>query len=323
MRNLPNFLLSVTLALGTVFAASTAQAQFPNKPIRVIVPWPAGGPSDTLARVVSGKAAEFLGQQMIIDNRVGASGVIGTEFVAKSAPDGYTLFWAIANHTTNHVLFKVSYDPLKDFAPVGQVARSSYMLLVNPELPVKSVKELVDYAKARAGRLPYASAGNGTLQHLGMELLKREARLDMVHVPYKGSAPAITDVLGGQVQVTFESTTAVMGHVRSGKLRALAVSTAKRIPQLPDLPTIAESGYPGYEVVGFTGVLAPAGTPPEVVGALNAAYNKALAAAEVREKMGSMGVEPAGSTPEQFRAFLQSEIPKYTRILKESGAKLD
>ncbi len=316
-------LLKFVLAGALVLTASMAQAQYPNKPIRVVVPWPAGGPSDTLARVVTAKTAEFLGQTMVIDNRVGASGVIGTEFVAKSAPDGYTLFWPIANHTTNHLLFKVSYDPVKDFAPVGQVARSSYMLLVHPDFPAKTVKELVDYVKARPGKLAYASAGNGTLQHLGMELLKRDAGLDLLHVPYKGSAPAITDILGGQVPITFESTTAVMGHVRSGKMRPLAVSTLKRIAPLPDLPTLAESGYPGFEVVGFAGVLAPAGTPPDVVNTLNAAFNKALLATDVREKMAGMGVEPAGSSAEQFRAFLNAEIPKYAKILKESGAKVD
>ena len=318
-----NRFIGGVVAAAFLLAASIAQAQYPNKPIRVIVPWPAGGPSDTLARVVTSKTGELLGQTMVIDNRVGASGVIGTEFVAKAAPDGYTLFWPIANHTTNHLMFKVNYDPIKDFAPVGQVARSSYMLLVHPDLPVKTVKELVDYVRARPGKLPYASAGNGTLQHLGMELFKREAGLDLIHVPYKGSAPAITDILGGQIQITFESTTAVMGHVRSGKLRPIAVSTLKRITPLPDLPTLAESGYPGFEVVGFAGVLAPAGTPPEVVATLNAAFNKALMAPEVREKMGSMGVEPAGSSAEQFRAFLQGEIPKYAKILKESGAKVD
>ncbi len=318
-----NRFIGGVIAAALLLAASIAQAQYPNKPIRVIVPWPAGGPSDTLARVVTSKTGELLGQTMVIDNRVGASGVIGTEFVAKAAPDGYTLFWPIANHTTNHLMFKVNYDPIKDFAPVGQVARSSYMLLVHPDLPVKTVKELVDYIKARPGKLPYASAGNGTLQHLGMELFKREAGLDLIHVPYKGSAPAITDILGGQIQITFESTTAVMGHVRSGKLRPIAVSTLKRISPLPDLPTLAESGYPGFEVVGFAGVLAPAGTPPEVVATLNAAFNKALMAPEVREKMGSMGVEPAGSSAEQFRAFLQGEIPKYAKILRESGAKVD
>jgi tripartite-type tricarboxylate transporter receptor subunit TctC len=317
-------LARILLAAVALAAASANAAPFPEKPVRVIVPWPAGGPSDTLARLVNAKAGEILGQTMVIDNRVGASGVIGTEFVAKSAPDGYTLFWAIANHTTNHILFKVSYDPIKDFAPVGQVARSSYMLLVHPDFPARSVKELIDHVKARPGKVAYASAGNGTLQHLGMELFRREAGLDMVHVPYKGSAPAITDVLGGQVHVIFEATTAILGHVRAGKVRPLAVASLKRIPALPDLPTMVESGYAGFEVVGFTGVLAPAGTPNDVIATLNAAYNKALADPGVRDKMlGSMGVEPAGSSPAEFRNFLLSEIPKYSKILKDSGAKVD
>jgi tripartite-type tricarboxylate transporter receptor subunit TctC len=320
MKTCARILLLAAFAL----AGSAGAAPFPEKSIRVIVPWPAGGPSDTLARLVNAKAGEILGQTMVIDNRVGASGVIGTEFVARSAPDGYTLFWAIANHTTNHILFKVNYDPIKDFAPVGQVARSSYMLLVHPDFPAKSVKELIDHVKARPGKVAYASAGNGTLQHLGMELFRREAGLDMVHVPYKGSAPAITDVLGGQVHVIFEATTAILGHVRAGKVRPLAVASLKRIPSLPELPTMVESGYAGFEVVGFTGVLAPAGTPNDVITTLNAAYNKALADPAVREKMlGSMGVEPAGSSPAEFRNFLLSEIPKYSKILKDSGAKVD
>jgi len=303
-------------------ACGIAQA-FPDKPVRVVVPWPAGGPSDTLARVVNVEVGRILGQTMVIDNRVGASGTVGTEFVARSAPDGYTLFWTIANHTTNHLLFKVNYDPIKDFAPVGQIARSSYMMLVNPSFPAKSLKELVEQSKRQPGKLNYASAGNGTLQHLGMELFKRDAGLDIVHVPYKGSAPAIVDMLGGQVPIMFESTTASLSHVRAGKMRPLAVASLKRIAALPDLPTIAESGYPGFEVVGFTGVIAPAGTPPAVIATLNAAYNKALAAADVREKMMGMGLDPAPSTPAEFGAFLQGEIPKYTKILRDSGAKVD
>lgn len=312
-----------TLLAALLGLTSCLAQAFPDKPVRVIVPWPAGGPSDTLARVVNAEVSRILGQTVVIDNRVGASGTIGTEFVARSAPDGYTLFWAIANHTTNHLLFKVAYDPIKDFAPVGQIATSSYMVLVNPQLPVRSFKEWISHVKGQPGKLNYASAGNGTLQHLGMELLKREAGLDLVHVPYKGSAPAITDVLGGQVFMMFESTTATLGHVRSGKLRPLAVASLKRIAPLPDLPTIAESGYPGFEVVGFTGVVAPAKTPPAVVAVLNGAYGKALASAEVREKMASMGVDPAPTTPEAFGSFLETQIPKYTQILKASGAKVD
>jgi len=315
--------LFASVALSASLAASALAAPFPEKPVRVVVPWPPGGPSDTLARLVMGKAAETLGQAVVIDNRPGASAVIGTEAAAKAAPDGYTLLWVIANHTTNHLLFKVTYDPTKDFTSVGQVALSSYLLLVNPDVPAKSFKEFVEYVKARPGKIAYASAGNGTLQHLGMELLRREAGLDMVHVPYKGSAPAITDLLGGQIQATFEASNSVLAHVRAGRLRALAVATQKRLPQLPDVPTIAESGYPRFEVVGFTGIVAPAGTPAGVIRVLNSAVAKALGNSEVREKMATMGLEPASSSPEQFRAFLLSEIPKYSKILKESGAKLD
>ena len=312
-----------TLAAALLCLVACAAQAFPDKPVRVIVPWPAGGPSDTLSRIVNAEVTKILGQTVVIDNRVGASGTVGTEFVARSAADGYTLFWAIANHTTNHLLFKVNYDPIKDFAPVGQIARSSYMMLVNPSFPAKSLKEFVEQVKRQPGKLNYASAGNGTLQHLGMELFKREAGLDLVHVPYKGSAPAITDVLGGQVHIMFESTTASLGHVRAGKMRPLAVASLKRIAALPDLPTIAELGYAGFEVVGFTGVVAPAGTPPAVIATLNAAYNKALAAADVREKLAGMGLDPAPSSPGEFGAFLQGEIPKYTKILRDSGAKVD
>jgi len=304
-------------------AASLHAGPFPEKPVRVVVPWPPGGPSDTLARLVMGKAADTLAQPVVIDNRPGASAVIGTELVAKAPPDGYTLLWVIANHTTNHLLFKVTYDPIRDFAPVGQVARSAYVLVVNPGVPARNLKEFVDYAKAQRGGVAYASAGSGTLQHLGMELFRREAGLEMVHVPYKGSAPAITDVLGGQVPVTLEAANSVLQYVGTGRLRALATASPKRLAQLPDVPTVAESGYPGFEVAGFTGLLAPAGAAPDVIRILNAAIGKALGNVEVREKMNAVGLEPAPSSPEEFRAFLQAEIPKYSKILKESGARLD
>jgi len=304
-------------------AANLHANPFPEKPVRVVVPWPPGGPSDTLARLVMGKAADGLAQPVVIDNRPGASAVIGTELVAKAPPDGYTLLWVIANHTTNHLLFKVTYDPVRDFAPVGQVARSAYVLVVNPGVPARNLKEFVDYAKAQPRGIAYASAGSGTLQHLGMELFRREAGLEMVHVPYKGSAPAITDVLGGQLPVTLEASNSVLQYINTGRLRVLATASVKRLAQLPGVPTVAESGYPGFEVMGFTGVLAPAGTAAETLGILNSAIRKALGNVEVREKMTAVGLEPAPSSPEEFRAFLQAEIPKYSKILRESGAKLD
>ncbi|HKA44557.1 MAG TPA: tripartite tricarboxylate transporter substrate binding protein [Burkholderiales bacterium] len=304
-----------------LLGAAACAAPFPSKPVRVVVPWPPGGPSDTLARIVMGSVGDMLGQRMVIDNRPGASAVIGTELVVKAVPDGYTLLWAIANHTTNHLLFKVSYDPIRDFAAVGQVARSSYMLVVHPGVPARTLKEFVGYVKTRPGKIAYASAGSGTLQHLGMELFSREAALELVHVPYKGSAPAVLDVLGGQVPVTFEASATVLPHVQVGRMRVLAVATLKRLPQLPEVPTVAESGYPGFEVTGFTGVLAPAGTPADAIGVLNAALDKAIGNAEVAEKMTVLGLEPVTSTPAQFRAFLQAEVPKYSKILRDSGAK--
>jgi len=296
---------------------------WPDKPIRVVVPWPAGGPSDNLARIVTGRLGEQLGQTIVVDNRVGASGVIGAEYVAKAAPDGYTLLWVISNHTTNHLLFKVNYDPVRDFAPVSMVARTSYMLVVNGTFPAATLKEFVDYAKARPGKISYASAGNGTLQHLGMETFKGAAGLDMVHIPYKGSAPAIADLLGGQVPVTFEATSAIASAVRSGRVRPLGVASQKRLALFPDLPTIAESGYPGFEITGFTGAVAPAGTPANVVARLNAEINKAIATPETRDKMVTLGVEPTGSTAAEFTAYIQSQIPRFAKILKDSGAKVD
>lgn len=311
-------LLGVLLALACQLAFA-----FPDKPIRVVVPWPPGGGSDSLSRLVSAEAQKILGQTVIIDNRAGASGVIGTEYVAKAAPDGYTLLWAINNHTTNHLLFKVTYDPIKDFSPVTQIAASSYLLLVNPKFPARNWKEFLALVKSQPGKLSYASAGNGTLQHLGMEMLKREAGINLVHVPYKGSGPAITDVIAGHVSITFEAASGVLEHVRAGNLRAIAVAMPKRIATLPDVPTFAEAGLPGFQVAGFTGLLAPANTPPEVIAKLNAAYTQALAMPAVRERMAAMGLEPTPSKPGDFGLFLQRQIPINAQILKESGATVD
>ena len=308
---------------GALWASAGLAAGWPEKPIRVVVPWPAGGPSDNLARIVTGKLGDLLGQAIVIDNRVGASGVIGAEYVAKAAPDGYTLLWVISNHTTNHLMFKVSYDPLRDFAPVSMVARTSYMLVVSGSFPPATLKDFVDYVKARPGKISYASAGNGTLQHLGMETFKGTAGLDMVHIPYKGSAPAIADLLGGQVPVTFEATSAIASAVRSGRVRPLGVASLKRLALFPDLPTIAESGYPGFEIVGFTGAVAPAGTPADVIAKLNAEINRAIATPETRDKMVTLGVEPAGSTAAEFGSYIQAQIPRYAKILKASGATVD
>ncbi|MFA7665630.1 MAG: tripartite tricarboxylate transporter substrate binding protein [Burkholderiaceae bacterium] len=318
MKALLTPLLTLVLALACQFAAA-----FPDKPVRVVVPWPPGGGSDTLSRLVSAEAQKILGQSILIDNRAGASGVIGTDHVARSAPDGYTLLWAINSHTTNHLLVKVAYDPLKDFASVTQIAASSYLLLVNPDFPAKTWPEFLAFVKAQPGKLSYASAGNGTLQHLGMEMLKREAGIDLVHVPYKGSGPAITDVMAGHVGITFEAASGTLEHVRAGKLRAIAVAMPQRIATLPGVPTFSEAGLDGFVVAGFTGLLAPADTPAEVIDKLNAAYTQALGVPAVRERMAAMGLQPKPTTPAEFSAFLAEQIPLNAKILQEAGVKVD
>jgi len=312
-------LLSLALVLFTQFA----NAAFPDKPIRLVVPWPAGGASDTLARIVSTEASNILKQPIVIDNRVGASGTIGTEYVAREKADGYTLLWAIANHATNHELFKVKYDPVKDFTPVAQIASSRYWLLVDPSLPVKTVPELVTWLKASPQPVPYASAGNGTLQHLGMELFLAESGAKMVHVPYKGTAPVMTDMLGGHVKVTFEAVTGTADYVRDGKVRALAVASRSRFPGLPDVPTFAEAGYKDFVVEGVTGVLAPAGTPADVVAKINAAFNQALALPQVRERMDAMGLTANAGSPQAYGDTMNRLIPRFSAILRKSGGKVD
>lgn len=306
-----------------LLGAAACAAPFPSKPVRVVVPWPPGGPSDTLARIVMGSVGDMLGQRMVIDNRPGASAVIGTELVVKAVPDGYTLLWAIANHTTNHLLFKVSYDPIRDFAAVGQVARSSYMLVVHPGVPARTLKEFVGYVKTRPGKIAYASAGSGTLQHLGMELFKLQLKLDAVHVPYRGAGPALTDLLTGQVQFTFLPVHSALPHVQSGKLRMLAVMSAERSDAFPDVPTLRELGLPDLEVDTWYGVFAPAGTSKAVIDKVNGELNALLKEADVRELLAKQGMTPVGGTPERFGALVQSELKRWPRVVAAAGIKAD
>jgi len=315
----PRILLGIALALS---AAASSAGPYPERPIRLVVPWPAGGSSDATARIVARTLGEILGQSMVVDNKPGASGIIGTEFVARSPKDGYTLLWAISNHVTNPLLFKrVPYDPIGDFTPIAVIGYAPYLLAVNPNLPVKSLKEFVEYVRARPGQVSYASAGYGHSSHLGMELLSSMAGLSMLHVPYKGSAPAINDLLGGQVNVYMTTISDLEPHVKASRLRALAVSTLQRVPMAPDVPTFAESGYPDYEIVGYWGVFGPAGVPADVVAKLSSAINNALAHPDTRDKLHGLGLvyEPAGSTPEKFRAFVQRLLPKYTKLIKDAG----
>ncbi len=316
--------LLAALLLGCLPLALAAQGAYPHKPIRMIVPYPPGGPTDVLGRIVAQKLSESLGQQVVVENRPGASGMIGAELVAKAAPDGYTLLTNASIHVINPSLYpKMNFDALRDFAPVSLIAQVPLILVVNPGLPVKSVQELIALGKAEPNRLNFGSSGNAAAPHLAGESFKIATGIQMQHVPYKGSAPALTDLIGGQVQLIFDSMPSAMPHVKSGKVRALAVTTAKRSPTVPDLPTIAESGVPGFDISTWYGVWAPAGTPKDIVNRVSAEIAKALQQPAVRERLAALGAEPVGNTPEEFAAYCQSELAKWSRIVRGSGAKAD
>ena len=316
----------VVIGLILLDAAVKAFGQaYPARPIRLVVPFPPGGAVDFYARVVQQPLSEALGQQLVIDNKAGASGMVGAEIVAKSPPDGYTLLLGnIASLAINVGLYaKMPYDPLKDLTPIVRTVDVNYVLVVHPSVPANTVPELVAYAKANPGKLSYGSAGSGSLPHLGTELFKAQTGIDMLHVPYKGGGPMVTDLLGGTVQVVIGDQANLMPHVQSGKLRALAVATPKRSPNSPNLPTIAESGLPGYDSTAWQGLAGPAGLPPDVVKRLNEAFNMVMAMPAVRDKLTGGGLEVVGGTPEQFARFIAAEITKWTKIAKDVGAKVD
>ncbi len=302
-----------------------AQAPFPARPIRLVVTSPAGGANDLLNRTLAAKLGEFLAQPVLIDNRPGASGFVAAETVAKSTPDGYTLLGATeATLVTNPLFFrKVPYDPERDFAPVAMTVEVHYVLLVHPSVPINSVQELIDLARAQPGKLNYASSGNGSAFHLGMEMFKRMAGVDIVHVPFKGSALSVNAMLSGEVQIMLNGTPTGMPLARSGKLRALAVAGARRSALAPELPTIAESGLPGYEMSGWFGTVAPAGTPDTAIARLNTEYQRALRVPEVRARLEGFGFEVVGNTPAEFAGRMRSESQRMARVIRESGAKPD
>lgn len=305
-------------------AFAAAPTAFPTRPIRLIVPYAPGGGADTLARGIGQKLSETLGYSVVIDNRGGGGTVLGSDLAAKSPPDGHTIILVASTHAVVSTLHKkLPYDPIKDFAPVVRVASAPNILALHPSVPAGSVKELVALAKSRPGQLVYASSGNGGGSHLAMELFKSIAHIDLLHVPYKGSGPAVIDLLSGQVKLMFGGMISTLNHVRSGRLKALAVSSAKRSPAAPDLPTIAESGYPGYEAATWYGVLAPAGTPRAVVLKLNSDIAATLMRPDLRQRMASEGAEPAPTTPDEFAAYIQSEVMKWAKVVKESGAHVD
>lgn len=305
----------------------TATAQdWPSKPIKVIVPYPAGGFYDTIARLVGAKMAEELGQPAVVENRVGANGIVGTDHVAKSAPDGYTIMvGGIGPHSINTSLYpKLPYDAVRDFEPIVHVVNAANVLVVHPSVPVRDLKELIALARSKPGELAYASNGSGSSPHLAAEMFATSMGLKFNHIPFKGSAPAVTAMLGGQTQMAFNNAGDVLAHVRAGKLRALAVTSRKRLPALPDLPTMEEAGAPGYDAVAWWAYFAPAGTPREIVAKLNSHINRILGVPEIRERLSVQGsADVVGGTPQQLAAFQKAEIAKWAKVIKQSGATVN
>ncbi len=320
--------LTVLLVAAMAFpAVANAQAAlaYPSKPIRLVVPFPAGGSLDVVARAIGQKLTEAWGQPVVIDNRPGAGGNIGADLVAKSAPDGYTILeGALSTHAVNVSLYaKMPYDPVKDFAPITLVAVTPNVLVLNTSFPVNTVPELLAYARTHPGKLSFGSGSNGSAGHLAGELFKTDAGVDMVHIPYKGGAPALQALLAGDTQLMFDNLANSAAQIKAGKLKALAVTTARRSALIPELPTLAETGLPGFDIYTWWGFMAPAGTPKAIVAKWNAEVTRILASPEMKAFFAQQGAEPAADTPEHFAALIKSEIDKYAKIVKQSGAKVD
>ena len=316
--------LLVALMFASVGAMAQGAASFPSKPIHMIVPFAPGGATDYMARTIAQKMQANMGQPVVVENRPGANAILGTDAVAKAAPDGYTLVLCAFGHATNpYLLTKLPYDTLKDLAPVTLLVTGPLMLALTPSIPANSVQELVAYMKANPGKLNYASGGNGSSQHFAGELFQSMTGTKMVHVPYKGTAPAYIDLLSGQVSMIFDNMVTALPQVKAGKMRALGVSSAQRAAQAPDVPTIAEAGVPGYDTGIWHGFLTTGGTPKDIVAKLNAEIVRALNSPDVKTAFNSRGLVPVGNTPEQFDAFIRAEMVKWSRIIKEAGIKPD
>jgi len=313
-------------AAGLVLAFATpvfAQSDYPNRPIRLIIPFPPGGSNDVVGRMIGDQLSKQLGKQVVIDNRAGAGGVIGTELAGKEKPDGYTLLVISLAHAVNPWLYKLPYDPIKAFAPIGVMGSGPNVVVVHPDLPVKSIKELVDLAKQKPGDIQYASAGIGSFQHLGGELFKLEAGIDMLHVPFKGGGPAMIDVIGGHTKVMFSSLVQTTPHIKTGKLRAIGVGSKERSKVLPDVPSVAEAGVPTYEAVNWWGIVAPAGTPKPIIDKLHAALTASQDSAEVEKQFAAEGAIVVKKSPTEFGAFMESEMKKWELVVKKGNIKAE
>jgi tripartite-type tricarboxylate transporter receptor subunit TctC len=314
------WLAALVLSLG----AFGAQAQtYPSKPIKIVVGFAPGGGSDFAARVIAQQLTERMKNQVIVENKPGAGSLIGAEYVIKSAPDGYTLLLTPASYTVNPSVYKLSFDPLNDITPIAQISKGPYVVAVHPSVPAKTLKELVAYAKANPGKLSYASSGNGAHIHVATEYFLYTAGINIVHVPYKGTGPALNDTVGGQVQMIFGSVASALQYVKSGRLRPLAVTTPKRIAAAPDVPTVSESGYPGWEVTNWHGLVGPKGLPKDILQRLNKEVNGSVHSDEVKKVLSSDGLEPAGGTPEEFAALLKAEVARWAQVVKRANIKLD
>jgi len=320
-----SLLTAVTLAIACVTGTAFAQDKWPSKPITYVVPFPAGGTTDILARLIAQKLGPALGTTVIVENRAGAGGNIGSDFVAKATPDGYTILGGtISSHAINVSLYpKLPYDPVKSFSPVALIGTNANVLVVGAASPYKTVQELTAAAKAKPGSISFASAGNGTSQHLSGELFKSIAGLEMVHVPYKGSAPAIQDVIGGQVPMMFDTSVVASPFIESGKVRALAVTSAKRTPQLPNVPTMAESGVAGYDLESWQAIFAPANVPAPILQRLQTEVATIIKSPEIQERLGKLGMAPSTLTAAQFAAFQANEIAKWAKVIKAGNIKID
>ncbi|MET0680099.1 MAG: tripartite tricarboxylate transporter substrate binding protein [Burkholderiales bacterium] len=323
-KQLARFVLAVTAALGAAAAAAQTAEPFPSRAVRIIVAFPPGGGTDIVSRVLGAKLGEAWGQPVVVENRAGAAGIIGTEAAAKSAPDGYTLFMGtLGNLAVNkHLYAKMTVDPLKEFAPLTQVVAVNFVMVAHPSLPAKNVPELIALAKERPGEINYASSGAGGAPHLGAELFQSMAQVKMVHVAYKGSGLSFNDLLAGQVSLTCDSLVQALPYIRAGRLKALAVLGPKRTPLLPDVPTVGEA-VPGFELTNWFGLVVPAGTPPDRIAKLYADVAKALQHKDVGEKFVEMGADPVGSTPEQFGTFMRAESAKWARLIKEANIRAE
>jgi tripartite-type tricarboxylate transporter receptor subunit TctC len=321
MPKLRSLLLAAAGFMVAFTTMAAAQSDYPNRPIRMIIPFPPGGSNDVVGRVIAQRLGERLGKQVIVDNRGGAGGVIGTEAASHAAPDGYTLLVISLAHAVNPWLYKLPYDPIKAFAPIGVMAKGPNILSVNPSLPVHSVKELIALAKSKPGDLQYASAGVGSFQHLGAELFKLDAKVDILHVPFKGGGPAMVDVMGGHTTVLFSSLVQTTPHIKSGKLRPLGVGGTQRSPVFPDLPTIAEAGVPGYAAENWWGIVAPAGTPKPIIEKLHTALTEAQDNPDAKKYFDTEGATIVKMSSDEFGKFMVSEMGKWERVVKEGHIK--